>query len=200
MAMMEPGLIVTIGTAPPSPHFFALDFETLGVNPHRHAICQIGIAFSQRIHFCSDVGGSPADWSRREPQAIEVNHWDEERFINGPALDYVEGIIIGIMMSATDSQHEWIPVGWNVGSFDALFAEVQMPRFRSHWRHRSVDLNALCYGLHGVNGMAYDEWKEMAKRAAMDELGSAVQWHDAGYDARSAMISFRFLRDAMSKK
>lgn len=198
------------------PTFIGLDIETSASNLLGKTI-QIGIARGTESSFVSDIGWSTVEFHETarleegdeierglvliETEALKVNRFDIARIRAGRPAWQIDS-----------EAAEWISqwgkglhcVGWNVGSFDMPFVRRDLPNLAKHLSRRTVDLNALCFAL-GSQSQLFDErapgwefFKKRSKRYAEEILGH-TQWHDAGYDAKAALLSFRWLSDQMGK-
>ena len=88
------------------------------------------------------------------------------------------------------------PVGWNVAGFDMAFIDRYMPNLRSVLSYRTIDLNAVCAVLGGLLADNVASLKKHSKRHVNDMYsrnGEQVRWHDAGFDAKAALISLDYL-------
>ena len=104
---------------------------------------------------------------------------------------------------ASAERRSVVAVGFNVGAFDLPFVRDALPKTTALLSRRTVDLNAVCFTLGdalllGGSRPKWSTWKRLAKDAAQAELtalGVAPQWHDAGYDALAALVSWRWFRE-----
>ncbi|HVR07115.1 MAG TPA: hypothetical protein VMW75_03645, partial [Thermoanaerobaculia bacterium] len=94
-----------------------------------------------------------------------------------------------------------------VTAFDLPFVITTLPLVTDLLHHHSIELNALCYSLEGAKPYAgrrptAAEWKEMAKAVAATRLllgrDLDTQWHDAGYDALTSLLSWQWLRQVIA--
>ena len=187
--------------------FVALDGEMSGTTP-RHQLIQIGVAVTPQQVFVSDIGcGCPL----LDPDAMAVNGFTKERVLSGPRAqsrdpdgEGVDDQLYRWLVNLGAEERRCIPVGWNVGSFDMPFVRRTLPRTATLFGYRAVDLNSACFTLAGCFGQVLRKqepgwagWKRMSKRYAerrLAEMGYTATWHDAGYDAQAALLSWEFLK------
>jgi hypothetical protein len=101
---------------------------------------------------------------------------------------------------ADSDKRALIAVGYNVGAFDLPFVRAYLPRTSQLLSRRVVDLNAFCLAYEGrvpYEGSmpTFSGWKRLAKRYSVEKLaavGLEENWHDAGYDAASAILQLEF--------
>jgi DNA polymerase III epsilon subunit-like protein len=87
-----------------------------------------------------------------------------------------------------------VPVGFNVGGFDMPFIKASLPKTYNLLSRRVLDLNALCFLFDNVKGLSFDQWKQMAKQYAIEQIGYEEQ-HDAGWDSLMHLKVFEFFRE-----
>lgn len=185
------------------------DLETTGLEPLRHGIIQIGAALSRNLIFRLDVDPGNVEI---DDEALTVNGFTRDRITelqkNGPgshtasiAFDawLVENLTIifgghqNLFNRLTGTKPDpinlddfrFVPVGWNVGSFDFQFVKHHQPEIFRRLHYQTCDLNALCFGTGHSK-----EYKKAVKRLAVSVLGDDYKAHDAGWDAAEAIASF----------
>jgi hypothetical protein len=161
-----------------------------------------------------------------DERITELIGWDEGDFHADPKAMEVHGIPVETIVAAPrapevdERLHDWclahgaradrravISVGWNVGAFDLPFVQHALPKTFGLLSRRSADLNAICFALgdsvdFGGSRPSWTGFRRMSKRHAEEELeklGIAPAWHDAGYDALAALLSFRWLREVAGR-
>lgn len=95
----------------------------------------------------------------------------------------------------------FIPIGWNVASFDMFHIKKDFPKLSKMFHYRSIDLNAVCFTVADALGMEYDEVKGDAKDYAEQRMGHHYKvqeengtWHQAGFDALAGVYAWEFLK------
>ena len=198
--------------------FIGLDFEASGTNHSRHAPIQIGLATPEGAVYSHLVGG----WNWTGEGLINANEydWDERAAeihnITRLALEFA-GSAPMIDTFSAGFIHEHYPdvrpaklhaVGWNVASFDFPFLRKHFPLTSRAISYRSVDLNAIVFAMTQAkltdgNG---DQWgyqrlkgyaKDRAAHRVWEETGQDQAWHEAGYDALTALYAFEAPQDEM---
>lgn len=196
-------------------NYIGLDFETSGLQPALHVPIQIGISDGEH-NFSSLIGG----WNWRHqpwtddfegrPMAVwsydseDVHHIQIDDLLFAPSVELVDGFAAKwVSEHFGDNPRKNIAVGWNVASFDFQFLRKWMPETAKLFSYRSVDLNALVFGLVEAPGSewSYDALKAHANDRAEHMLyydhGLAPAFHNAGYDARAAVAGFEVLTNEM---
>lgn len=177
--------------------YFGLDTETTGSHPDSEII-QIGLYIHNYGLYCSDVGHrGNFHW---EPKAFEVNNFTFDRIYAGPPVFAVDEQLETFMLNASKTLQvplsNFLPVGFNVGSFDIPLVRRTFPRFSTLLGYRSLDLNAVLAAQY-LNKPDFDKAKATAKQYA-DELTStfvAGKAHDALYDAAQAIFVLKYLQE-----
>lgn len=80
-------------------------------------------------------------------------------------------------------------------SFDMPFVRATLPRSAALFSRRSIDLNSICFLYGGPDG--WQDYKEEAKKEAARIAGES-RWHNAGFDAEAAILSFAYLRSRLA--
>lgn len=206
--------------------YIGLDFETSGLDDKVHAPIQLGIAHRMRPTFMRYIGGwnwADRPWTEDLPTKGADKwlwQWDndaaEVHRINRNVLTCAEDARAidraaqrWLTENVGSSPAKTIAVGWNIASFDFRFLSKHMPITASSISYRSVDLNALVFGiiesdtidhygdLYTYNGLK-EEVKTIASQAIYSRLGLSERPHDAGWDALAAIYEFDALKDIIN--
>lgn len=187
-----------------------LDCETSGSElSSGHRLIQAGLAAHDgaSVEIFSSLVGWPADsWSGNEwsLEAEAVHRISRERLADAPPAEIVDADAAAWLLARGGRSHfrRILTVGFNVGAFDHPFFARYLPRTRGLITHRHIDLNSVCFTLHGRphNGRSHtwQEWKEAAKQAAAAQLSHVGGAHDAGYDAAEALLAWVWLREQIN--
>ncbi len=180
--------------------FLGLDLETTGLEPERHAICQLGLAFGPLAVFRRDL--RPWEGAEVQQEALRVNGFTPERLEKGQnpidaerdavfwLREEVDRRVSGGKGQTPESGNaRVVAVGWNVGTFDLVFVKRYLPSLARKLHYHTIDLNAICYAL-GNHGKA----KRRLKDETYDLLGVTNE-HDAGFDAVAAVMMYKLLCD-----
>lgn len=180
--------------------YFGLDTETTGTHPDSEII-QIGIYIFNYHASKYDVGHRGN--FHFEPKAFEVNGFTFKRIYDGMPAFEVDEQLEEIMLQASKNLEvplrNFIPVGFNVGSFDIPLIRRTFPRFSTLLSYRTLDLNAVLACSYRTKSR-FDAAKKAAKAYADEMLthgtivGATVA-HDALYDAAQAIFVLRYLQD-----
>jgi DNA polymerase III epsilon subunit-like protein len=185
--------------------YVGLDGEMTAADPHRGGrLIQIGIATGtgpeERI--TELIGWDAGDFTA-DPKAMAVHGIPEEVILAAPRAPEVDAKLRDWLLArgAIDGRRSVVAVGFNVGAFDLPFVRDTLPLTAALLSRRSLDLNAVCFTLgeslaHGGSRPKWNTWKRLSKEAAERDLtaaGIATAWHDAGYDALAALVSWRWL-------
>ena len=172
-----------------------LDIETSTSNPQTGCILQIGIA-----HFKDDKIVTK-EWLVNYPTSF----WDEENWSNESGLVHKiskdklqsDGLNIKDLdqlaytyLKNLHLEGLFIPVGFNVGSFDLLFIKKEMPKLNSLLSHRTIELNSL-FLLHSRIGEKIKEnWGENKNAVISNQISKLKEnkLHSAGFDAKLALL------------
>lgn len=195
--------------------FIGLDFETTGTSHEHSAPIEIGLASESGQSFGSLIGGwrwHLADGTPTYGQNTYI--WDEEAGeIHGITPDELNDA--PWPKAVDESASEWvrdvvggepkgiIAVGWNVAAFDFPFLRRYLPKTAASMSYRSVDLNALVFGITqaGLTQPYTNEpWgyyglksfvKEQAAVGVEQQTGWAPDnWHNAEYDALASVYAY----------
>ncbi|MCU0725666.1 MAG: hypothetical protein MUE73_07745 [Planctomycetes bacterium] len=185
--------------------YVGLDGEMTAGDPRKGGrLIQIGIATGvapgERI--TELIGWSAGEYTA-EPKAMAVHGISEATILAAPRGPEVDARLRDwcLARGAAEGRRSMVAVGFNVGAFDLPFVRDTLPLTASLLSRRSVDLNAVCFTLgeclsHGGSRPKWSTWKRLCREAAEKELtaaGIATAWHDAGYDALAALLSWRWL-------
>jgi oligoribonuclease (3'-5' exoribonuclease) len=178
-------------------HYYGLDFETSGTDPWGDAVpIELGISTGDKdIEY--RIGGW--DWNQftwsPESEAIHgITQKDLESELPAWTVDILAAADI---VKLGGSRMFTVIVGWNVAGFDRQFITRWMPNLNRCLSYRTVDLNALVFGLAGDDEGEYVRIRKASKSYAADQL-HYENWHSALYDAKAALYSFDYLRKAGS--
>jgi oligoribonuclease (3'-5' exoribonuclease) len=164
-----------------------LDIETTGLDPDRHGTIQIGISFGTCETFSRDL--NPGD-CEVDSSALDVNNFTIERITNAPTSELVDEALSNMFIQRGYTKGSLTPVGWNVGGFDIPFIKNDLPLTSNFFSHRVFDLTGICMLSAG------DGWRQHKNywhEKVAEILGGESQWHDAGYDAKAALLTARLL-------
>lgn len=197
--------------------FFGLDLETSGSDHRDHVPIQIGICAPSGATYQSQIG----KWRWHDQGGAWV--WsDEAARVHG--ISRIELLAAPSVVEVDLEASEWVKsaangvpvkfrhmVGWNVAGFDRPFIDRHLPQTARQFSYRTVDLNAIVFSLV-ESGMKrptgkfwkYDDLKKEIKRRAAEmtfsEMGMAVDWHDAEYDAAASLMAFRVVTKMMRQE
>lgn len=172
--------------------FAGIDIETTGLEPGKHRLIQLGVAFVEGDHYKYDV--CPEGNITIDAEALAINKFTLKRIADGMPTSEADAHIYEIL------SHEFKPaeitaVGWNVGSFDYSFLKREMPKFASLISHRVADLTAIAM-LAAVKRGKYTNYRDIKEQwhtKAEAVLGETAIWHDALWDARAALAVWQML-------
>lgn len=200
-------------------NFIGVDLETSGSSHSRSAPIQIGIANDSGMIFDSYIGGWLFDPALQTADGQRTHEWSEEAY-------GIHGIPRSRLLSAPFAKEAdvqaayWIEdnvggpgkgiiaVGWNVAAFDFPFIREYLPKTAGSMAYRSVDLNAIIFGITqaGLGDWDGKPWtyyrlksfvKDAAASRIMQQTDMQVQWHDAGYDALAGLYAFYELQEVL---
>lgn len=189
-----------------SSRFIGVDFETSGLNPRGgHFPVQIGVSIFDDsaplgVRMISTlIARQHPRLYKIDPDAMAVHGIPLEQLENAPSCADVDRVLVEQMADHT-AEHgagNLIAVGWNVGTFDMVFAEVFLPRFRALFSYRSFDLNAACMTIGGADYQAVKKscYQVCEASASLSRQAGAplAEAHDAGRDAWDALVTARHL-------
>ena len=198
-----------------------LDCEMTGTDWTAHKLIQIGLCLDPRDetkNFVADVGW-PKGTYKYNQESLNVIKWDFDRIEAGDYDYEVENDILNWCAANDLKEKSLVPVGYAVKTFDMPFVLNTFPRFAEYFIFpnvngpyrpylcRACDLTDVTYGMtYGRTGTAksnkgrpedwgFDGWKRAGKQYAVAELtklGDTRTFHDAGYDAKAAMLALEF--------
>lgn len=196
------------------PKFFGLDGEMSTADLETGGrLIQIGVASHTSSDgtitqvpdfFSSLINPGYFEWDDR---AAAVHGHTREDILNAPSAEEVDRALLSWLADrgVTAKHRDSIPVGFNVGAFDMPHVRCVLPLSAAVFSRRTLDLNALCFTLEGLEyqGTApkWKGWKKMASTYAERSLmpflqGGNLAAHDAGYDALLHLYAWRFLKAA----
>jgi hypothetical protein len=164
-------------------------------------LVQIGVAFDVTERF-SALLGWPVDSYFKTDRAMDVHGIDAAAIAAADPPGEVDAQLEQWLLArgADSDKRALIAVGYNVGAFDLPFVRAYLPRTSQLLSRRVVDLNAFCLAYEGRvpyegSTPTFSGWKRLAKRYSAEKLaavGLEENWHDAGYDAASAILQLEF--------
>lgn len=194
--------------------FVGLDCEMTGTNYMQHSLIQIGMSImdprDESKFFVSDVGWDNFEY---DPESLAVIKWDPRRIFDGPKSIEVEKAILDFFEKNGITKSSLVPVGYAVKTFDMPFVQNTFPGILDYFirprnlynpfLYRCVDLSDVNYAMGYMGGkkefvrfgLGKGAWKKAAKMYAileLEKMGIKENWHDAGYDARAAMLCLEF--------
>lgn len=188
--------------------FVGLDLETSGVDVDAGAVpIQLGMSLGGLSTFSELIGWNFAFGQETwDGKAAEIHKIPLDDVRNAPSPDTVARMALGWLPE--HKERSLIGVGWNVGTFDFPFIARYMPSLARSFQYRFVDLNAVCFtlgmagnrGMNGDQAFGYKAWKNRAKKAAEQMIGTESRWHDAGYDAAASLFAWWYLCDHITPR
>jgi len=195
------------------------DIETSSIEPNDGVILSIGAYDPQTGRsFYEELRW---DNLRVSPSAMRVNRIDitkvdgAQNSIGGQRL---RNDVCDVALAKWLSEHgyedgcDYIPTGLNVGSFDIKWISQFMPKSRSKFGHRFIDLNSLYfrksfaanYGFKGIRSVvsleASKRMEPITEKIRQEYLlnGYDLEWgpHHALYDAIHACCAFEVVCEA----
>lgn len=198
--------------------FIGLDLETSGSDHKESAPIQLGLAYVDErgdAHtFSTYVGG----WNWVKSDNLYKGHRAYNDFVWTEAAAQIHKISKSQLVKAprrlqADAEaQEWldelplgefkyIPVGWNVASFDMPFVKQHFPHLSNRFQYRAVDLNSVVFTVDQMNlykpqggrwkfSTAKRVAKERAARRTELEIPDTIGWHDAGFDALAGLYAW----------
>jgi DNA polymerase III epsilon subunit-like protein len=188
--------------------YVGADIETTGTNPYIHSLIQIGVCsqpFARRESeeaFVSDVGGTAAERMLIEKEAMAVIGFTLARITLAPEAVRVDGRLEAFLRGLCPEGFN-VPVGFNVGQFDMQFVRRELPESYKRFGYRCVDLNSVLFTLSECGMGQFDELKTKAKGYAegtLRDMGFPTEKHDALWDAREALLCWKYLRGMLPRK
>lgn len=171
----------------------AVDIETTGTDPTRHAVTEIALvtAWGERFHEYVMPGSAPWDpWSLRNTAYGR------------------EGVSAGSPASTDLAVHEWLAqayaieqagnltaLGRNVGSFDLAFIARYLPMTRAWFGYRTIDLATLTTWADMVDPRPDGQkWRGYCHDVAVQATGVEGK-HNALWDAKAAWTALDVMAD-----
>ena len=143
-----------------------LDIETSTGNPAYGEILSIGAYDPSRKgkkYFYKEIRHKKLVV---EPKAFEVNKIDITGLYK---LALTNLSTCDTLLSNWIGNRDYMPVGFNVGTFDMKFIERTMPKSSNSLGYRSMDLNALCLFIAYKTGKPYYAIKAKMKKVAIEQ-------------------------------
>lgn len=198
--------------------FIGLDLETSGTDHDESAPIQLGLAWLDERGDAHDFSSYVGGWNWIEPEHLYSGHRGFNDFVWNPESAQIHRIPKTDLVRAPrrlqvdQEAQEWldgldlgdfkyIPVGWNVASFDMPFVKKHFPHLSKRFQYRAVDLNSLVFTIDQMNlyKPTGGRWKfstikrVVKERAAIRtelEITDTIGWHDAGFDALAGLYAW----------
>jgi hypothetical protein len=164
-------------------------------------LVQIGVAFDATERFSALLGWPEGSYFKTD-RAMAVHGIDPATIAAADPPPEVDAQLEQWLLArgGASDKRALVPVGYNVGAFDLPFVATYLPRTSKLLSRRVVDLNAFCLAYEGrvpYEGSlpTFSGWKRLAKRYSAKKLAAVSleeNWHDAGYDAASAILQVEF--------
>lgn len=199
--------------------FIGLDFETTGLSHEASAPIEIGIATEDGLMYDSLIGGwkwenEPNDYEERQyewsNEAEEIHGITKGDLSRAPSVFKADTFCTSFIRRCVGIEpKKIIAVGWNIAAFDFPFLREYLPQTANSMSYRSVDLNALLFGITQAGTLldnrgrpwTYYSLKSFVKDQAAEyismELDRAEAWHSAGYDALASIYAYDALLSVM---
>lgn len=172
-----------------------LDFETSGTDPWGSAVpIEIGLAVrtpsAEIATFEALIGrwswNVDTPWSEK---SAAIHGITKDELAKAEPVKIVDiRVAHWLIEQGATNRMRSITVGWNVAGFDRQFITRWMPVTNSLLSYRTVDLNALVFGLAGDDAQAYKNIKDKANSLSVEGLEGT--WHRAGFDAVRSLRAF----------
>lgn len=198
--------------------FIGLDLETSGSDHDESAPIQLGLAWLDKRgdahYFRSYVGGY--NWLSKNQlytghrsfndyvwnsDSAQIHRIPKTTLVKAPrrlqvdqdAQEWLDELGIG--------DFKYIPVGWNVASFDMPFVKQHFPHLSKRFQYRAVDLNSIVFTIDQMNlykpqggRWKFSTIKRVVKERAAArtelEITDTIGWHDAGFDALAGLYAW----------
>ena len=172
-----------------------LDLETSSTEQHNGVILSIGLYDPSGTNWGGRHFYTEIRYTQPIPicaEAMRVNKLKTTLLDNPnlPTLEEAEEKVLWWIRKNHSKPYSYIPVGFNVGSFDMAFIKVHMPRLHALFGYRSVDLNSLLIA-EAVNRKSHlIELKKWYKKKAESSALRICQDgpHNALFDAAQAIF------------
>lgn len=191
-----------------------VDCETSGSDINsNHALIESGLAYFSEYSGLQVFSSllAPSDdfvWSE---SAASVHNIDLADVLSAPKQSDVDGRCLNFLSSLHVSyglpENNLIAVGFNVASFDFPFFAKFLPQTFSRFSYRAIDINSLCFLLHGTpyknHPLSWVEWKDLSKKQSLmflERNNIVGAEHRAGFDAALGLGCFFFLQSFVKSK
>ena len=172
-----------------------LDIETSTNNPQTGFILQIGIANfkDDKIVTKEWLVNYPTSFWNGENWSNESGHIHQiskdklqSEGLNNEDLD----LLTYTYLKDLNQEGLFIPVGFNVGSFDLLFIKKAMPKLNSLISHRTIELNSLFLLHFKKGGYIKENWVDYKNAVISNQISKLNEnkLHSAGFDAKLALL------------
>ena len=167
--------------------FWSFDLETTGLDRARCVPIDVGLIQAPLVEGgwgdgCSSLVGAWdwEDWLWGE-HAATIHGITKADLAGQPGAGTVDRMLADFIRvnTGTDEAVERVLLGWNVGTFDAVFARKFFPQFMGLMSHRVLDINSTLMALDFLGVVPYADSKrflqpdEPAHRALLDAVAAA---------------------------
>lgn len=170
-----------------------LDLETTGLDMNLgHRMIQIGISFGVLDTICHDV--FPVGPIVCDPEAMAINKFSEARIIAGTPNGMLDILLVEELKQRGAVENSLYIVGWNVG-WDREFVRKELP-LTAKFICRPIDLTGIAIARQVKSGGNPDDWRKNQKEAIQKDIAGILgysNYHDAGHDAKAALLAFHLL-------
>lgn len=173
-------------------------------------LIQIGMA-TRHERFTSLIGWPEGSYAVNDV-SMAVHGITVEQISAAPPATVVDDMLYEWLIARgadPDARGRTETVGWNQMAFDLPFVADALPKVMTLLARRGVDLNAVVrtYAEAKItfegNQLRWSTWKKLAHRKAAAILtaeGYPEAWHDAGYDAHSAIVAWEWLLERIQSR
>lgn len=180
--------------------FVGLDIETTGLEPEQgHRLIQFGLYLPKTCErLVRDI--LPMGLMVLDPEAMQVNGFTADRIQQGTPNDEADEEIAAWISAEGIEPGSLVAVGFNVGWFDQHgFLKKELPKTYQFFGRRSVDLTGITYLASEVSGVPRETVKERVRQAVARKMDGDARWHDAGYDAEAAIVTFEYMQESLKE-
>lgn len=174
-----------------------LDLETTGLDPQENGPIQVAFVITEADN----------DWREWDCTPFGAKFDYEASLVNGIfAHDFFTEVppsMISHPVRVDFAMTEWlrqkgdvgsfIPIGWNVGSFDMQFIKFWFPNTYKMFGYRNYDLTGLRIFATEMYGLDREEMKRTAVEMVSDAHGWGEDIHNARYDAMLSLYEHQIL-------